>query len=91
MGLELPEDSFVKQHNWDAIGETYSKNKHFCVICVTLTKECSSLHEIVRALNTPSNALVHDFSSYPRSAEEEAKSNNVWLKGHTGEHSVPAL
>jgi len=26
--------------------------------------------------------------SYPRSAEEEAKTNNVWLKGHTGEPEI---
>lgn len=56
-GLELPEDTFVNLHNWDAVGETY----------------------------------VRFMKYYPRSEEEEAKSNNVWLKGHTDFGSITVL
>jgi hypothetical protein len=32
--------------------------------------------------------LTQKLQSYPRSAEDEQKSKNVWLEGHTGEHLV---
>ncbi|KAJ3537948.1 hypothetical protein NM688_g6591 [Phlebia brevispora] len=50
VGMELPEDTFVKQHEYDADSETY----------------------------------VRFMKYYPRSEEDEIKTNNVWLKGHTG-------
>lgn len=31
-----------------------------------------------------SATAIHMHSSYPRSAEEEEQTKNVWLKGHTG-------
>lgn len=29
MGLELPEDTFVNMHNFNAVGESYGKLVHF--------------------------------------------------------------
>ncbi|KAH7928365.1 Clavaminate synthase-like protein [Leucogyrophana mollusca] len=57
LSLELPEDSLVNVHNYDAIGETY----------------------------------VRFMKYYPRSEEEEKKTNNVWLKGHTDFGSITIL
>ncbi|KAF5379541.1 hypothetical protein D9615_006661 [Tricholomella constricta] len=48
LGLELPEDTFVKQHRIDS-----------------------------------SKEMVCFMKYYPRSIEDEEKTNNVWLKGHT--------
>lgn len=45
----------------------------------------SSLHEIVshdRKRVTGTYRLIQ--SSYPRTEDEETKTNKVWLKGHTG-------
>ncbi|EPT03279.1 hypothetical protein FOMPIDRAFT_90926 [Fomitopsis schrenkii] len=47
--LELPEDAFVNQFQFDAEGDTF----------------------------------VRMMKYYPRSAEDEKKAKNVWLKGHT--------
>ncbi|KII84323.1 hypothetical protein PLICRDRAFT_46193 [Plicaturopsis crispa FD-325 SS-3] len=57
LGLELPEDTFVQRHGFDAVGETY----------------------------------VRFMKYYPRSEEEETKTNNVWLKGHTDFGSITVL
>ncbi|KAI0783193.1 Clavaminate synthase-like protein [Abortiporus biennis] len=56
IGLELPEDTFVNNHRYDAVGETYVR-----------------------------------FMNYPRSEEEEQKTNQVWLKGHTDFGSITIL
>ncbi|THU97633.1 Clavaminate synthase-like protein [Dendrothele bispora CBS 962.96] len=56
-GLELPEDTFVKQHLWDAAGES----------------------------------SVRFMKYHPRTAEEEEKTKNVMLKGHTDIGSVTIL
>ncbi|KAF8870498.1 hypothetical protein BD779DRAFT_1614102 [Infundibulicybe gibba] len=53
LGLELPEETFVNIHGYDAVGETYG--------------------------------------IYPRSAEEEEKTKNVWLKGHTDFGTITIL
>ncbi|KZT63607.1 Clavaminate synthase-like protein [Daedalea quercina L-15889] len=57
MGLELPEDTFVNMHNFDAVGESY----------------------------------VRMMKYYPRSAEDELKTKQVWLKGHTDIGTVTIL
>ncbi|KAI0342235.1 Clavaminate synthase-like protein [Trametopsis cervina] len=57
VGLELHEDAFVNQHNWNAIGETY----------------------------------VRFMKYYPRSQEDEEKTKQVWLKGHTDFGSITVL
>ncbi|KAI0089616.1 hypothetical protein BDY19DRAFT_993195 [Irpex rosettiformis] len=57
IGLEIPEDTFVNQHGWDADGETY----------------------------------VRFMKYYPRTAEEEEKSKQVWLKGHTDFGTITIL
>ncbi|KAI0752458.1 Clavaminate synthase-like protein [Daedaleopsis nitida] len=49
LGMELPEETFVNIHGFDAKGETY----------------------------------VRFMKYYPRTPEEEALTNSVWLKGHT--------
>ncbi|KAI0708358.1 Clavaminate synthase-like protein [Earliella scabrosa] len=49
LGLELPEDTFVNMHNFDAPGETY----------------------------------VRFMKYYPRTEDDEIKTKNVWMKGHT--------
>ncbi|KAG9313774.1 hypothetical protein JVU11DRAFT_6134 [Chiua virens] len=59
------------------------------------------LRLIALSLELPEDALVnvHNYDAvgetyvrfmkyYPRSAEEEVKTNNLWLKGHTGESEV---
>lgn len=55
--LELPEDTLLNKHVFDAVGET----------------------------------AVRFIKYYPRTEEEEAKTNNVWLKGHTDFGSVTIL
>ncbi|KAK7461079.1 hypothetical protein VKT23_009008 [Stygiomarasmius scandens] len=57
LGLELPEDTLVNMHNFDAVGESY----------------------------------VRFMKYYPRSEEDEAKSKNVWLKGHTDFGTITIL
>ncbi|GBE83380.1 predicted protein [Sparassis crispa] len=57
LGLELPEDTFVNNHGFSAVGETY----------------------------------VRYMKYYPRSEDEETKTKNVWLKGHTDFGSVTIL
>ncbi|KAI0943093.1 hypothetical protein AcV7_002333 [Taiwanofungus camphoratus] len=57
LGMELPEDTFVKNHGYSAVGETY----------------------------------VRFMKYYPRSEDEERKTQNVWLKGHTDFGSVTIL
>ncbi|KAL0946014.1 hypothetical protein HGRIS_012291 [Hohenbuehelia grisea] len=57
LGLELPEDSFVKMHKFDAASAT----------------------------------SVRFMKYYPRTEEEEEKSANVWLKGHTGKLVYPSI
>jgi len=57
LGLELPEDSLVKRHNFDATGQS----------------------------------SVRFMKYYPRTDEEEARTNNVWLKGHTDFGSITIL
>ncbi|KAK0219680.1 hypothetical protein EDD85DRAFT_864285 [Armillaria nabsnona] len=55
-GLELPEDTLIKQHQFDAEGESSSANL-----------------------------------SFPRSKEEEEKTEHVWLKGHYDTDCVSVL
>ena len=55
----------------------------------TLEADCirSALHEIVSIHDITGygpSTESHLWNSYPRSDEEEERSNNVWLKGHTG-------
>ncbi|KZT08200.1 Clavaminate synthase-like protein [Laetiporus sulphureus 93-53] len=57
IGLELPEDTLVKTHDWSALEETYVR-----------------------------------FTKYrPRSEDDEIKTKNVWLKGHTDLGSITIL
>lgn len=46
----------------------------------------SPFYEIVRAFDlcVPFQNRQSNSDSYPRTADEEVKSKNVWLKGHTG-------
>jgi len=55
--LELPEDTLVNNHGYDAVGETW----------------------------------VRFMKYYPRTEEEEIKTKNVWLKGHTDFGSITIL
>ncbi|KZT63621.1 Clavaminate synthase-like protein [Daedalea quercina L-15889] len=57
LSLELPEDTFVNMHNWDAVGESY----------------------------------VRMMKYYSRSAEDEIKAKQVWLKGHTDIGTITLL
>ncbi|KAJ7581216.1 hypothetical protein C8J56DRAFT_260003 [Mycena floridula] len=57
LGLELPEETLVEQHRFEAAGESSARFMKY----------------------------------FPRSAEEEAKTANVWLKGHTDIGSVTIL
>ncbi|KAG2049675.1 Clavaminate synthase-like protein [Suillus hirtellus] len=57
--LELPEDTLLSKHVFDAVGETAGEYIHF--------------------------------RHYPRTEEEEAKTKNVWLKGHTDFGSITIL
>lgn len=45
----------------------------------------SSVHEIVSVLSGSMTSLGLTKPSYPRSEDEETKTKNVWLKGHTGQ------
>ncbi|OBZ66700.1 hypothetical protein A0H81_13134 [Grifola frondosa] len=57
LGLELPEETFINNHNFDAVGETWARFMKY----------------------------------YPRSEEDEVKTKNVWLKGHTDFGSITIL
>ncbi|CCM01371.1 uncharacterized protein FIBRA_03421 [Fibroporia radiculosa] len=57
IGLEIPEDTFINQHNYSALGESY----------------------------------VRFMKYYPRSEDDETKTKNTWLKGHTDLGSVTIL
>ncbi|KAF9460593.1 hypothetical protein BDZ94DRAFT_1222828 [Collybia nuda] len=57
LGLELPEDTFVNQHDFDA----------------------------------PSDGWIRFMKYYPRTEEDEQKTKNVWLKGHTDFGSLTML
>ncbi|CCM03603.1 uncharacterized protein FIBRA_05741 [Fibroporia radiculosa] len=57
LGLELPEDTFVNQHNYSAADQSY----------------------------------VRFMKYYPRPEDEEIKTKNIWLKGHTDFGTVTIL
>ncbi|KAJ3556971.1 hypothetical protein NP233_g11853 [Leucocoprinus birnbaumii] len=57
IGLELPEETFVNFHGYDAPGETY----------------------------------VRFMKYYPRTKDEEEKTGQVWLKGHTDFGTITIL
>ncbi|KAL4245870.1 iron/ascorbate-dependent oxidoreductase family protein [Abortiporus biennis] len=57
VGMELPEDTFVNNHRFDAPGETW----------------------------------VRFMKYFPRSEEDEEKTNQVWLKGHTDSGTITIL
>jgi len=57
VGLELPENSLVDIHGYEATGETY----------------------------------IRFMKYYPRTEDEENKTNGVWLKGHTDFGSITIL
>ncbi|KAJ7620240.1 Clavaminate synthase-like protein [Roridomyces roridus] len=57
LGLELPEEEFVKLHGFSAKGAAY----------------------------------VRFMKYYPRSVDDELKTNNVWLKGHTDMGTITVL
>ncbi|KAH9834992.1 uncharacterized protein C8Q71DRAFT_859328 [Rhodofomes roseus] len=57
LGLELPEDTFVNLHKYDALGESY----------------------------------VRFMKYFPRSADDEVKAKQVWLKGHTDIGTITIL
>ena len=88
-GLELPEDTFVKMHGFDDPSETYRKLGVMTLVTSSDYRLSSSLHEVVRHCAHIIEAeafwsLTNPFGSYPRTEEDEQKSKNVWLKGHTG-------
>ncbi|KAH9934538.1 Clavaminate synthase-like protein [Epithele typhae] len=56
-GMELPEDTFVDMHRFDAPGQTWARFMKY----------------------------------YPRCEDDEVKSKNVWLKGHTDYGSITIL
>ncbi|KAF9238969.1 Clavaminate synthase-like protein [Melanogaster broomeanus] len=68
LSLELPEDALVNIHNDNAVGETHDFLNCSYFYFLLARAKCSPMF----------------LPSYPRSAEEEAKTRNVWLKGHTG-------
>ncbi|KAF8888023.1 hypothetical protein BD779DRAFT_1440344 [Infundibulicybe gibba] len=57
LGLELPEETFVKQHDF----------------------------------NAPTDTWIRFMKYYPRTEEDETKTKNVWLKGHTDFGSLTLL
>ncbi|KAF8888034.1 hypothetical protein BD779DRAFT_474689 [Infundibulicybe gibba] len=57
LGLELPEETFVKQHDF----------------------------------NAPTETTIAFIKYYPRTEEDEVKTKNVWLKGHTDTGSITLL
>ncbi|KAG6856576.1 hypothetical protein H0H87_002964 [Tephrocybe sp. NHM501043] len=74
LGLELPEETFTEKHTFGSpVSETWSANSDDEIV--------SSLRRSPTT-NGETDALI---TSYPRSAEDEEKTKNVWLKGHTGE------
>ena len=94
-GMELPDETFVRLHNFDGPADTSGT---FSPLSQCDAPVDDTLHsprdEIVRYENRmifAHHSLVM-LGSYPRSAEEETQTNNVWMKGHTGSsHCAPAV
>ena len=51
---------------------------------------CSQIHEIVHLQIVPVDHIL-TMNSYPRSQEDEAKTKNVWLKGHVGRYQIRSI
>lgn len=84
--MGLPEDTFVDMHRFDAVGESSGRfwlHSSELVADYFLLWLYSKIHEVVSVIFTFS-AISHMRPSYPRSEEEEERTKNVWLKGHTG-------
>ncbi|KAH7915946.1 Clavaminate synthase-like protein [Hygrophoropsis aurantiaca] len=81
LSLELPEDALVDIHRYDAVGETYGRSLNIPITVL------SSAHYRPRNRYLP----VRFMKYYPRSEEEEQKTGNVWLKGHTDFGSITIL
>lgn len=101
IGLELPEDALVEQHRFEGIDESsgaFLTMHYHDVILHSVFPLPSPLHEVVSLLFSldprfhSTSHFDYGLSSFPRSAEDELKTKNVWLKGHTGElHSLPHI
>ncbi|KAI0658145.1 Clavaminate synthase-like protein [Cubamyces menziesii] len=64
-GMELPDETFVRLHNFDGPADTSG------------------------TFSPLSQSRVMKY--YPRSAEEETQTNNVWMKGHTDIGTITIL
>ncbi|KAI0943717.1 hypothetical protein AcW1_002810 [Taiwanofungus camphoratus] len=97
--MELPEDTFVNVHGFSSAGESsgefHHSQDHANSALISSSNDChSTFHEIVSVIgktDTINSVDIHEIISYPRSDDEEAKTNNVWLKGHTDVGSVTIL
>lgn len=86
LGLELPEETLVQQHNFNATGESsgnplLSSTSVFYLPLDQLGSWNSEFQWVIHAMFVSGSTLA----SFPRSESEEEKTKNVWLKGHTGE------
>lgn len=80
-------ERYIDYNGYSSVGETYgellrtSPSRH----SLTHNTGSSAIHEIVSFCRPPSlTGLLMTIYSYPRSEDEEEKTKNVWLKGHTG-------
>ena len=48
MGLELPEDTFVNMHNFDAASESYGRQNRLILLGADVDLSSSSVDEVVR-------------------------------------------
>lgn len=90
IGMGLPEDTFVDMHRFDAVGESSGRLWRYSVEIIAnyfLFWYHSEIHEVVSIILT-SSAIIHMLPSFPRSEEEEERTKNVWLKGHTGTRNL---
>ena len=97
--LEVPEETFVEQHRFDAEGMSFCAYISIAAPYVPfpsiLTRvHFSTLHKVVSMQRTYLAALactLSDRDSFPRSAEDEEKTKNVWMKGHTDSGTISLL
>lgn len=88
LSLELPEDTFVKLHDFDTPGGTYRRLLSFLTsACGLADVTTSQVYEIVIYDDMIIPLYLILIFSFPRSEEDEVRTKNVWMKGHKG-HST---
>ena len=100
LGLELPEETFVELHPIEANGVTRFRACPIALVFAPVSRypanawsvQCSRSSKQATYLTALRQIRVLNVcASYPRTDEEEAKTKNVWMKGHTDTGTITLL